>query len=500
MTASSIIAAAAAEPCHPWPRHLLATEEWGAMAAALDAEPSLELLALWADQAQVHALFRDAPANRFLPASVATVAGGYAALSPHRRAAMWFERMIRDLWGHAANGARDVRPWLDHGRWNQVSPLATRPVPLVVTPAAAEFLPVELEDHHQIPFGPVYGGIGEPAHFRFFAYGDAVLRLEARLGYAHKGTLGLMRGKSPRAAACFAARLSGTATVAHSIAFAHAAEAVTSTDAPPRAAALRAVMAELERIGNHFDAVMMIAEAAGFAPLAAPAARLREALLNASDVAFGHRLMMDCVIPGGLPADIDADGPDAIRRALATLDDAISGLIRLIDANSSLADRLAIATVTPVLAAEFAAGGPAGRAAGRAFDARKTPGYAPYDTVLFEVQTLSAGDADARLRIRLAEARESLHLVRSLLAGLPEGPVAVPLPMATGEGIGWAEAPGGDVWHWLRLEGGLIAAAFARDPAWLQLPLLEAAGSGSLVADFPLCAASFDCSVSGMDL
>lgn len=500
MTASSIIAAAATEPCHPWPRHLLTTEEWGAMAVALDAEPSLELLALWADQTQVHALFRDAPANRVLPASVATVGRSYAALSPHRRAAMWFERMIRDLWGHAANGARDVRPWLDHGRWNQESPLATRPVPLVVTPAAAEFLPAELEDHHQIPFGPVYGGIGEPAHFRFFAYGEAVLRLEARLGYAHKGTLGLMRGKSPRAAARFAARLSGAATVAHSIAFARAAEAVTSSDAPPRALALRAVMAELERIANHFADVMMIAEAAGFAPLAAAAARQREVLLNAADAAFGHRLMMDCVIPGGLAADIDADGPDAIRRALATLDDAIADLVRLIDASSSLADRLATGSVSAAVGTECAAGGPVGRAAGRAFDARKTPGYAPYDTVLFEVPTLSAGDADARLRIRFAEARESVHLVRSLLAALPDGPVAVPLPMATGEGIGWAEAPGGDVWHWLRLEGGLIAAAFARDPAWLQLPLLEAAASGSLAADFPLCAASFGCSVSGMDL
>jgi hypothetical protein len=165
MTASSIIAAAAVAPCRPWPRHVLTAEEWSAMATALDAEPSLELLALWADQAQVHALFHDAQTNRILPASVGTIARGYGALSPHRRAAIWFERMIRDLWGHAANGARDVRPLLDHGRWSQAAPLAARPAPLAVTPAAAEFLPVEADDHHQIPLGPVFGGIGEPNEY-----------------------------------------------------------------------------------------------------------------------------------------------------------------------------------------------------------------------------------------------------------------------------------------------------------------------------------------------
>jgi Ni,Fe-hydrogenase III large subunit len=57
------------------------------------------------------------------------------------------------------------------------------------------------------------------------------VRLEARLGYTHKGTLTLMRGKSPRTAARFAARLSGEATVAHGIAFARATEAALATDA-----------------------------------------------------------------------------------------------------------------------------------------------------------------------------------------------------------------------------------------------------------------------------
>jgi Ni,Fe-hydrogenase III large subunit len=497
MMAAEMISAAATVPCRPWPRHLLTAAEWGALAVALAEAPSLELLALWADPTHLFSLFHDAAAGRFLPASVAVIGGGYAALSPHRPAAAWFERMVHDLWGHTAVGGTDARPWLDHGRWGQAAPLAARPAPLAVTPAPPEFLPVAAEEFHQIALGPVFAGIGEPAHFRLSAEGEAVLRLETRLGYAHKGTLGLMRGKSPRVAARFAARISGDTTVAHSIAFAHAAEAAAPTDPPPRAQALRAVMAELERIANHFGDVAAIAEAAGFAVLAAPAMVLREAVLNGADVAFGHRLMMDCVLPGGVAGDLDAGGADAIGGALAVVDAGLPAVERLIDGSSSLADRLAVGTA---LVAGCAAGGPVGRAAGRAFDVRKMPGYAPYDTLAFSVPMLTGGDAGARLRVRLAEVMESLRLLRGLLARLPDGPVSAPLPMASGEGIGWAEGCRGDVWHWLRLDGGLISAAFARDPAWLLLLPFEAAMAGGVVADFPVCAASFGGSVSGVDL
>jgi Ni,Fe-hydrogenase III large subunit len=156
--------------------------------------------------------------------------------------------------------------------------------------------------------------------------------------------------------------------------------------------------------------------------------------------------------------------------------------------------------VTPALVAAFAAGGFVGRASGRGFDARRTPGYAPYDRLTFAVPVLEAGDVDARVRIRLTELGESISLVRALLADLPEGSVAVPLPQATGEGIGWAEGFRGDIWHWLRLDGGQISAVFMRDPSWLQWPLLEAAVAGNTVADFPLCNKSFNCSSSGVDL
>lgn len=501
MSAVAIIRAGAPQPCQPWPRHRLESGAWRAMAASLASTPELELLALWADPAEVHALFRDTGDDAFLLASAPVESGWYAALSPARPAAAWFERMIQDLWGHRAADALDLRPWLDHGRWGEAAPLARQPAASPGAGEPAEFLPANGEGLHQLAVGPVHAGVIEPGHFRFHLQGELVVRLEIRLGYVHKGTLGLLRGKSPRAAARFAARLSGDSTVAHAIAFARAAEAAAFAEAPPRARALRAVMAEIERLANHLGDIGAIAGDASFVFLPARYGWHREALLRAAATAFGHRLMMDCIVPGGVAVDIAPAGPAAILAALAAIERELPNLTRIYDDYSSLADRMVgTGRVSPALAAAFGAGGFVGRASGRGFDARRSPGYAPYDALGFKVPVLSEGDVDARVRLRGLEVPESIALLRALLADLPEGPLAVALPMTSGEGLGWAEGFRGDIWHWLRLDGGQIASAFMRDPSWLQWPLLQAAVRGNIIADFPLCNKSFNCSYSGVDL
>jgi len=470
------------------------------MASALVDDPALDLLGLWAETGRIHALFTDASGS-VLPVAAPVVDGAYAALSPGRPSAAWFERMVHDLWGHAAAGGRDLRPWLDHGKWEFLAPMGVRPKPRIGAPEPPEFLASAGEDLHQIPVGPIHGGIIEPGHFRITAQGETVIRLEIRLGYTHKGSLVMMRGKPPRVAARFAARLSGDSTVAHSWAYAAAVEAALQVSPPPRAVALRAVMAELERIAMHLGDIGAIIGDTGYSALPARFGFLRESLLQAASRAFGHRLMMDAVVPGGIAADIAADGATAIRAALDTMDGELGALLALYEGSSSLVDRLSgTGVLTAALAARHAAGGVIGRASGRSFDARVVPGYAPYDRLDFAVPVLQAGDVDARVRLRWAELRESGAMIRSLLATLPAGALSVNLPAASGEGLGVAEGFRGDIWHWVRLDGGLVAAAFARDPSWLQWPLLEAAIAGNIVADFPLCNRSFNCSYSGVDL
>jgi Ni,Fe-hydrogenase III large subunit len=499
--AAAIVASGETVECRPWPRHVLTRADW--LRLARTTTPPLT--ALWADTTQVHALLADDAERQVLVVSCPVADGRYPALSPARPGAALFERMIADLWGHVAEDGIDARPWFDHGRWPHTAPMGLRPGPPGPPPEPPEFLPVEgaVEggDLHQVPVGPIHAGIIEPGHFRFTCRGEAVVRMEVRLGYAHKGTLTLMRGKSPRTAARFAARLSGDSTVAHSRAFAHAAEAACDCPAPPRAAALRAVMAEIERIANHLGDIGAVINDAAYALGHARFTYHREMLLRAAAIAFGHRLMMDAVVPGGIATDIAPGGAEALRRALAAIAAELPSLARLPQDLASLADRLiGTGVVPPGLAELYGAGGPVARSAGRDVDARCWPGYAPYDALSFAVPLLTEGDVDARIRLRLLEIDESLVLLDRLLARLPDGAIVVPLPAASGEGIGVAETFRGDAWHWLRLDHGVIAAAFARDPSWAHWPLLEAAVRDTVIADFPLCNRSFNAAYSGVDL
>lgn len=484
--------------CRPWPRHLLDPARW----AALATDDSLALLSLWAEPGLVHAAFLAEAEGSLLLTSCPATEGRYPALSPARPGALLFERMIRDLWGLTAEGGADLRPWLDHGHWGVIGPLSGRPAQSMLPPPQPEFLAVEGEGLHQIPLGPIHGGITEPGHFRFHVQGERVARLEVRLGYAHRGIIGLMLGKSPRSAARFAARISGDSTVAHAWAFAMAAEAAAELTPPPRALVLRAVMAELERIHNHLKSWGTICEAAGLAWPQARCAALREGVLRACAAAFGHRLMMDLVVPGGVSGDIAPGGPAAILTALEAVAVEVPELAGLCETHAGLQDCITgTGIVAPELAACFVAGGPVGRASGRGFDARRLPGYAPYDGLDPVVAVQAEGDVGARLRIRISELRESIRLVPALLARLPEGELRLSLPQRAGEGVGMVEGFRGECLHWMALDdGGLIRAVFPRDPSWLQYPVLEAAMQGGVAADFPLCEASFGCSVAGVDL
>jgi Ni,Fe-hydrogenase III large subunit len=495
--ASAILHAAEAEVCRPWPRHILAPADWTAVAHASAAE-GWPLLAHWADTVQAHALFLDPDALTIVPVSTPVDGGRYPALSPALPGAAWYERMIHDLWGHTAEGGTDLRPWLDHGAWPQAHPMAVRPEPRT----SAE--PLMLSDLDQddamvLALGPVWGRLDEAAHLRLTLDGPSVTRAEALLGFTHKGTMTLMRGKSPRAAARFAARLSADATVAHSVAFAVAAEAAMDVEAPARAVALRIVMMEVERIAAHLDNLTEVGRLADAQAVRTRCGVLRENLLRASDAAFGHRLMMDCVVPGGVATDIAAGGPQVLLRELGTIASELPDIRRLHD-GTALALRLSsLGRAGGRFAAALGVGGVAGRASGRAFDARTvfSPGYG---VLAPRLGIRTEGDAMARQHLRIFEIEESLRLVSAALDLLPDGPVTVVLPPVSGEGIGCAESIRGDVWHWLRLDHGQIAAVFPRDPGWALWPLAERVLEHAAADDAGLIRASFALPASGMDL
>jgi Ni,Fe-hydrogenase III large subunit len=486
-----------ARPQRPWPRWRLNREQWLDLATHL-AIADWSLLGLWAEPGEVFAAFATAAGGALATASLACPDGGFPSLAGVRPGALRLERAAQDLFGLSADGIPDGRPWLDHGQWRDRGgkPREAR--------AATQyaFLPVKGEGVHQIPVGPVHAGIIEPGHFRFHCNGEAVVRLEQRLGYVHKGTESLMAGKPLLAAARLAGRISGDSTVGFALAFACAAEAALGIEAPARAIWLRALMAELERIANHLGDIGGICNDASFVFLQSHMTVLRERVLQAAFDCFGHRLMMDRVIPGGVASDLDEAGAARLRTLVAAVRPRFAELMAIYDNKPSLLDRTVSAgVVKPELAQRFGAGGFVGRASGRGFDARKSPGYPPYDALDFAVPVLREGDVHSRLMIRAREVEASLGLVEQILARLPAGPVTAPIASGGGEGMALIEGFRGDILASVALaEDGSLRRAHLRDPSWFQWPLLETAIEGNIVADFPLCNKSFNCSYSGHDL
>jgi Ni,Fe-hydrogenase III large subunit len=484
----------------PWPRVLVSEEGWHQAIDRL-VTGRFVLLGLWGNTPMVHMALFDESAGAAAVVSYTCKSGKYPSVGARHAPAIRLERAINDLCGLVAVDAPDARPWLDLGFWDVRHPLGKKAA--ARKQAAYQFLPAEGEGLHQIPVGPVHAGIIEPGHFRFTANGEHVVRLEQRLGWVHKGIESLMEGATLEQAAKLAARTSGDSTVAYAFAFAQAAEAAMQIEAPARASYLRALMAELERLANHFGDIGAICNDASFSLMQAQCAVLRERVLRAAEDGFGHRLMMDVIVPGGVSRDIAPKGLAEAAALVAAVRGVFPDLIELYDNTASLQDRtVTTGIVKPELAAQFGAGGYVGRASGRGFDARRAFAYAPYDKLSFEVPVLDSGDVNARVWLRIREVEQSLSLIEQILAAMPVGAIKAPLGRAKScEGLGFAEAFRGDVLAWLRLDGnGRVARCHLRDASWFQWPLLEAAIEGNIVADFPLCNKSFNCSYSGHDL
>ena len=440
-------------------------------------------------------------------------APAYPDVSAQFPCAVRMQRATADLLGIVATGASDTRPWLDHGAW----PAGRFPLHEHADDGAAgsdrpsvldyPFVRVAGDGVHEIPVGPVHAGVIEPGHFRFSVVGEKVLRLEERLGYAHKGIEKRFTELAPLEGHRVAGRVSGDSTVAYAWAYCMALEAAAGAEIPKRARWLRALLLERERVANHLGDLGALGNDAALTFGLAQFSRLREDWLRTSKEVFGHRWMMDCTVPGGTAVDVDAGAAARIiAQCDATLREA-SELRSIYDEHAGLQDRfVGTGLVSPELAVQLGLIGLAGRASGQAFDLRSNHPWPPYDVVRPTIATHRAGDVAARVAVRFAELFESLRLIRELLASLPAGEhwVEVRLGGGTAVGAGWVEGWRGEVFVALELDGApgahRIRRCHCHDPSWQNWPVIEHAVIGNIVPDFPLINKSFNLSYSGHDL
>ena len=491
------------EQSRPWSRHVVDHTGW-LRAIREISKGQGDMLSLWSDGADVHMAILDHESSEIGVITLGCPQGRFPSVGHMHPPALRLERAIRDIYGLEPQGSPDPRRWLDHGRWGLRHPGgAFEPSDSSGDPY--DFLAAEGAPLHQIPVGPVHAGIIEPGHFRFSANGEVVVRLEERLGYAHKGVEQLMIDASLDRAMRLAGRVSGDSTVAYALAFANSVESALEVEIPRRTVFLRALMAELERLANHFGDIGAICNDASFSLMHAHCGVLREQILRASQACFGHRLMMDRITPGGVANDLTEEGVDTLRALTSKINKVLPRFIQLYGDTTSLQDRtVGTGFLRPELAKQYGCGGVIGRASGRAFDARRSPGYAPYSELSFEVGAASESDVDARVWVRFDEIKASLSIIEQILDRLPNGPLqteSLPVRGETCEGAALVEGFRGDVLAWVRIGAtGRVERCHLRDPSWFQWPLLEAAIKGNIVADFPLCNKSFNCSYSGHDL
>ena len=423
-------------------------------------------------------------------------------------AAYRFERQIQSLMGLMPVGNPDDRPWIKHEDWpadawplRKTFDAATK---LSRVPGEYRWIRAEGEGIYEIPVGPVHAGIIEPGHFRFQAMGEDIINLEEKLGYVHKGIEKRFESLSWQEAARLAARVSGDTTVAHGLAYAQAVEALTGTILPDRALWLRALFLERERIANHLGDLGAICNDVAFAMLLYQFHRLKEGLLRTNLALFGHRFMMDRIVPGGVSTDIDDAGSAFILDELDRLEKEFERLIVIYDENSSLEDRLRdTGVLKPARARELGMVGLVARASGLNLDCRIHHPFPPYDRISVNVPVLISGDVHARAWVRVEEVRESIRIIREVLRTLPTGRISAALGSLLPDRSGFAAVEGwrGEILYWVQSGlNGEINRCMVRDPSSLNWLGLEQCIHGNIVPDFPVCNKSFNQSYSGHDL
>ena len=421
------------------------------------------------------------------------------------------ERHTQDLFGISFTGHPDNRRWTRHQAWGKHSyPLrkdfSVQGEPQAVTPPDMNYPFVKAHGAgvYEIPVGPVHAGIIEPGHFRFLAVGELILNLEERLGYVHKGIEKIAEGRTPESLARLAGRISGDTTVGHCWAACRAMEQAAGITIPPRAALIRGILAERERVANHLGDMGAICNDVAFVFAQMQFTRLRELWLRTHATIFGHRLLMDRIVPGGVICDLSETACTLIKQEMLQLKNELSEVMPAIDLNSSLEDRLYTAGyLSPETAAAFGTLGYVGRASGQDFDVRRDAPYSPYDQVTFKVALEDKGDIASRFWVRYKEINAALKLIDQFIEQLAEGDLLADwqTPPAGSEALGIVEGWRGEITTYVRFDDdNKIARFYPRDPSILNWPALEKLTLNNIVPDFPVCNKSLNGSYSGNDL
>jgi formate hydrogenlyase subunit 5 len=465
-----------------------------------------------ADAAQLHAILVGDFGVRCLRAGLRPDSDGslyYPALTPDVPAAFWYERALHDLSGVVPSGHPRLDPLLLPRQPGQPSP---RPGHVDRAALDRHVHSIATEKHGPVdvggggvftlPLGPVRSGVYESIEFLIETPGEDIPHLNIRPHYKHRGIAKRFETLPVADGILVAERVEGVSSVAHALAFAHAAEKLCGAKPPRRAQLIRVVHAELERIANHLDVATRLCDAAG---IAVPLARFgwhKESIMRLVSALCGNRFGRSVVCVGGVSTEPRLQ-PGEVSSQLALIVQRIRRDRDALMLDASFLDRLrGTGHLDASLAASHGALGPVGRASGCDDDARRRP-YDAYTElpVVDDAAVDDHGDALARLRVRWVEIDIAAELIQHAcfrLATTSATAIAVPVEVTDGFALGWAESAQGEVLYGLEIRDGTVGRCFARTASLHNMLLFHDVFGGDIFTDFPFIEASFGLCYAGV--
>jgi formate hydrogenlyase subunit 5 len=442
-------------------------------------------------------------------AELDTGASGYPALTNAVPAAAWYEREVYDTFGLCP---------IDHPRLDPLVLPLDEAASVRPRPGSGAELPPLVPDEavlpsrvlgtglFTIPHGPVRSGVFESVEYLVETPGEDIPHVGIRVFTKHRGIERRFEDVPLRDAVLLAERVEGIASVAHALAYCHAIEALTGAPVSTFAGLVRVIYAELERIANHLDVAMKLCDAAGLAVGTARFGLHKERVLRLVGAMCGSRFGRGVVTPGGV-SGLPSLAPAEIRRRLAAIESQIRLDASPLMCTPSFLDRLRrTGVLDPELARTHGALGPIGRASGFNDDDRRQRPYDGYLRLEAGVPDTQPGcDAMTRMNVRWDEVWDSCALVHRAVELLSEMAVhsvgadsSATDDQIAGRGIGWAEAPQGEVVYTVTVGDGRITRCKPRSASFHNLVLFHDVFGGDILTDFPFIEASFGLSIAGV--
>ena len=347
-----------------------------------------------------------------------------------------------------------------------------------------------------LPIGPQHPALKEPGHFAFTLDGEIVTAATVRLGYAHRGIEKATECRTWTQNLYLLERICGICSHIHATAFALGVEHLAGVEAPPRAQAIRSLLAELERIHSHFLWLGVTAHQAGFDALFMYAWRDRETVMDLLERLSGNRVHYAANVLGGVKIDIDSAMAAAILDAVAFLEARTRQHLEVVANDATFLQRTrGVGRLAAAQAEAYGVVGPTARASGVLRDVRVEAPYAGYRAFPVETVLSSAGDLEARCTVRLAELLKTYAVIRAIVAALPSGELSARMPrkIKAGEAISRVEAPRGELFYFIKSNGSdMPERVRVATPTIRNLNAALALVVGQHLADVPMILAGVD--------